>query len=283
MNFVETRGNKSGRDEEVTFSQAILNPLASFGGLYIPKDLPNLDGFIKNNLNNNIKIIQFHPSYTYEDFVRGIVANTDNNGNIKYEVKDKILMKIAKDARENPEDNYVLIIDEINRANLSSVFGELIYALEYRDEDIESMYAVKEDKYISLPNNLYIIGTMNTTDRSLGNIDYALRRRFVFQKILPNENLLEGKTKDLFSSVKSIIESHITPGFNVEDVMLGHAYFLGNLDKNLEYKIKPLLKEYIKDGILKNSATKEIDSLECKKIDIENIDSQNITNEEHEQ
>src|SRR5690606_14650101 len=81
--------------------------------------------------------------------------------------------------------NYVLIIDEINRANLSSVLGELIYALEYRGEEVQSMYAVDGSNKLILPPNLYIIGTMNTADRSVGHIDYAIKRRFAFVDVLP--------------------------------------------------------------------------------------------------
>ena len=84
-----------------------------------------------------------------------------------------------------PQKDYILVIDEINRANLSSVLGELIYALEYRGEAVESMYEVEGSNKIILPPNLYIIGTMNTADRSVSQIDYAIRRRFAFVDVLP--------------------------------------------------------------------------------------------------
>ncbi|MDQ9760977.1 AAA family ATPase [Acinetobacter baumannii] len=101
------------------------------------------------------QIIQFHPAYSYEDFVRGIVAETDDNGNISYNVENKVLADFAKKAQEDPNGNYVLIIDEINRANLPSVLGELIYALEYRGEPVVSMHEYgNSGREIILPKNL---------------------------------------------------------------------------------------------------------------------------------
>jgi 5-methylcytosine-specific restriction protein B len=142
---------------------------------------------------DNYKLIQFHPAYTYEDFVRGIVATTGSNGNINYDVKNKVLAEMAENAKNNPDNSFVLIIDEINRANLSSVLGELIYALEYRGEVVESMYEYEESREIVLPENLYIIGTMNTADRSVGHIDYAIRRRFAFVDVNTDESVIPNK------------------------------------------------------------------------------------------
>jgi MoxR-like ATPase len=169
---------------------------------------------------------------------------------------------------------YIMVIDEINRANLSSVLGELIYALEYRGKGIEGMYSKTESDKIILPPNLYIIGTMNTADRSVGHIDYAIRRRFAFVDVLPT--CLDGEDFDeiLFNAVKELFttdeyvtrSSFLSSEFDPKDVALGHSYFIkqyekdaeGNDDKSrpydfalrLEYEIKPILREYIKDGIL---------------------------------
>lgn len=155
--------------------------------------------------------------------------------------------------------NYVLIIDEINRANLSSVLGELIYALEYRGEKVESMYAVDDNNALVLPPNLYIIGTMNTADRSVGHIDYAIRRRFAFVDVMPKDLSTEiGATfhKALFDEVAALFDSHLSAEFEKKDVQLGHSYFIdkspegGSIAVRLQYEIKPILLEYIKDGIL---------------------------------
>ncbi|WP_415328177.1 McrB family protein [Chryseobacterium sp. MMS23-Vi53] len=171
--------------------------------------------------------------------------------------------------------NFVLVIDEINRANLSSVLGELIYALEYRGETVESVYEVGS-RELMLPPNLYIIGTMNTADRSVGYIDYAIRRRFAFVDMLPTDllELKENFKSDLFNKVKNIFttDDYETHSFNLsgefrpKDVALGHSYFIQHYEKDengedikdkpvdfnfrLEYEIKPLLLEYVRDGIL---------------------------------
>lgn len=363
-----------------------------------------------------IKIIQFHPSYTYEDFVRGIVSKPNNDGDgIIYEAENQLLAAFAQKALENylksnpkdipvltiksslqrfidhvissldesPERKYpiseaihiwyvdekrfkykgedwkghpnglnmnfdqletilennlterseinkfktlnsltrshatyyanvvakykeftlnnppihipdeplkkfVLIIDEINRANLSSVLGELIYALEYRNEKVRSIYKdEKGSNELVLPDNLYIIGTMNTADRSVGHIDYAIRRRFAFVDLLP-EILTNNKEINfdlmLFNAVTELFTTDnyktrsefLSSEFDPKDVALGHSYFIQKLDKNgtktpdnmnvrLDFEIKPILFEYVKDGVLKESAVPKINSLKISK------------------
>ncbi len=183
---------------------------------------------------------------------------------------------------KEPLKKYVLIIDEINRANLSSVLGELIYALEYRGEPVKSMYEKEgEGNNLILPPNLYIIGTMNTADRSVGQIDYAIRRRFAFVDVLPkilteeelNKDKKEGepllyfatecfeKVKALFVNEDESNSEHLSDEFNPKDVQLGHSYFIYSEDNfryKLEYEIKPILKEYVTDGILKDNGDKKI-------------------------
>jgi 5-methylcytosine-specific restriction protein B len=261
-------------------------------------DLNGMIKFEKSELivEGKYKIVQFHPSYSYEDFVRGISAKTTDKG-IYYSVEDRMLIQLAEEARKNPKGKYVLIIDEINRANLPSVLGELIYALEYRykyseenykEASVESLYdkakdGEEPDRILLLPENLYIIGTMNTSDRSVGHLDYAIRRRFAFVNILPDIEPIRtagvGKFKSVcelfiddfdnvdWKSPKFKPSKHIINGFQPEDIMLGHSYFItkekdeeGNLldevqqiELKLQYEIIPILKEYIKDGILRDS------------------------------
>jgi DNA polymerase III delta prime subunit len=213
------------------------------------------------------QIIQFHPSYSYEDFVRGIVAEAVEGGGVSYSVENKVLADFAQKAKDNPNGNYVLIIDEINRANLPSVLGELIYSLEYRGEPVTSMYEYENEKEIILPKNLYIIGTMNTADRSVGHIDYAIRRRFAFVDVMPDENVIENKQgKILFAKIKILFSNeNLSPDFNAKDVAIGHSYFIVKDEKELkirlEYEIKPILREYLKDGIFLESASEIIENL----------------------
>ncbi len=168
-----------------------------------------------------------------------------------------------------PLKNYVLVIDEINRANLSSVLGELIYSMEYRGEGMGSMYDV-DGSDILLPPNLFIIGTMNTADRSVGHIDYAIRRRFAFVDVLP-EKLQETDeiyfNAEGFDKVAALFtEKNVSREFESKDVQIGHSYFIVKkedlkdgkdkqvlFDMKMNYEVAPILLEYVKDGILVNN------------------------------
>lgn len=372
--------------------------------------------------------LQFHPSYTYEDFVRGITVKTvyesngevqsespkvESNGEVQseppkvesngegqsespkvgsnsedqseslkvksngkgqsnkingitYEVEDKVFGKFAKKAADDKKNKYVIIIDEINRAPLAAVLGELIYGLEYREKRFSTSYSLKEQEKwkesnpdeMYIPDNLYIIGTMNTADRSIGSIDYAVRRRFAFVqlpakpeiafgtwfeegshckvsesksdrgkgkndgtqpeqadvngtsqnsqvKITVNGNdvTIESNTnlkvkEDLFKSivklwynVDKIFDECIGNSIEKDDIKIGHTYFIlkDNIMSNssstedtikdptgeekltdkakeymqyvLEYQIKPILYEYVKDELLTYEAKEKIDNL----------------------
>ncbi len=178
---------------------------------------------------------------------------------------------------------HVLIIDEINRAPLASVLGELIYALEYRGDSVTTPYTVDDDsQHLVIPDNLIIIGTMNTADRSIGSIDYAVRRRFTFINLPPDEEVIKNQKEQdapkekalrLFDAVSTLFgkkdndesndknetngNGYMDPEFYAEDVQIGHTYFLAKSDAELKhkfiYQVIPVLKEYIKDGILINN------------------------------
>lgn len=245
-------------------------------------------------------IIQFHPSYTYEDFVRGIsVSASDSNyteitgdvlegENSKYSLKikqpapvmyktvNRTLGKMARIARdhfnkENPENSpkFYLVIDEINRANLATVFGELIYALEYRDSEVATPYSVGKDARLQIPGNLYIIGTMNTADKSIASIDYAIRRRFLFFPVLPDIRVVfetvgsdwkSANELKLFYIVEKMFDSYMnTDDYNRNDVQIGHTYFLrkkegtdgeNQMKNRFLYQVIPVIREYYNDGIL---------------------------------
>ena len=136
----------------------------------------------------NVTLVQFHPSYAYEDFVQGY-RPTLQNGNAGFKLQPGPLVKAAEQAQAEPGAKHFIIIDEINRGNLAKVFGELYFLLEYRDREINLQYT---DETFALPENLYIIGTMNTADRSIALVDLALRRRFYFVEFHPDKWPIEG-------------------------------------------------------------------------------------------
>ena len=137
-----------------------------------------------------VTLVQLHPSYAYEDFVQGFRPTTLENGQPGFVLRDGPLLRAAERARLEQNENHFLIIDEINRGQIAKVFGELYFLLEYRGEAITLQY--QQEKRFSLPKNLYIIGTMNTADRSIALVDLALRRRFYFVDFHPDEEPIKG-------------------------------------------------------------------------------------------
>lgn len=216
----------------------------------------------------------FHQSLDYEEFVEGLKPDTDslNDKDMRFVVKPGIFKRICMAASaadgNNTNKPYVLIIDEINRANVSKVLGELITLLEKSkrlggDDEFTVTLPYSGEKF-GVPDNLYIIGTMNTADRSLGYIDYAVRRRFAFMTLesqsdvirdyYHNEGELMEKEISLFTSVRDLIKDNLNSDFDLKDIMIGHSYFLAKSGDeyklNLEYKIRPLLEEYLRDSII---------------------------------
>lgn len=195
-----------------------------------------------------IEIIQFHPAYTYEDFIQGLRPLTDIDGNLRYEIVLGRFSEFCEKARGR-DDNCVLIIDEINRANLSAVFGELMYLLEYRDQEIK---LAGSNEPFSIPENVYIIGTMNTADRSIALVDHALRRRFAFIELRPDYNILRKwhereetgfDVEPLITQIEKVNES-----IGDRHYHLGISYFLdAELTENIadiwEMEIYPYLEE----------------------------------------
>jgi MoxR-like ATPase len=148
------------------------------GKTYVARKLA---GYIARG-GGTVEKVQFHPSYAYEDFIEGYRPRLVD-GQVTYEVVDGPLKRIAAIAEERPDVTHVLLIDELNRGNVSKVLGELLFLLEYRDEEIRLQYS---DTQFSLPTNLRIIATMNTADRSIALVDTALRRRFHFVPFFPD-------------------------------------------------------------------------------------------------
>ena len=138
-----------------------------------------------------VTLVQFHPSYAYEDFVQGFRPTLHGN-RPGFKLRRGPLLRAAEAARKEPQAPHFLVIDEINRGNLAKVLGELYFLLEYRDDKIRLQYASEDEASFSLPENLYIVGTMNTADRSIALVDLALRRRFHFVEFHPDKPPIEG-------------------------------------------------------------------------------------------
>ncbi len=213
------------------------------------------------------EIIQFHPNYTYEDFIGGISPKIDGE-NVSYELRQGVFYKFCKEAEKNqdPTQKYIFIIDEINRAELSAVFGELLFALEYRGKHINLPHFGS----FTIPKNVYVIGTMNNVDKSLVTFDLALRRRFGFFKLMPKLDVIVdvltdkvefGSLEKYVIKCKKLNKKIISDLGLGEDYQIGQAYFLKikdflsdeenveitsfDLEKLWVYNIEPLLEEYL--------------------------------------
>lgn len=241
-----------------TKKNIILQGSAGVGKTFIAKKIAQ--ALQEDYSEERIEIIQFHQSYSYEDFIQGYRPNKDS-----FELKNGIFYDVCERAKEDTSVPYFLIIDEINRGNLSKIFGELMMLIEAdkrgEKNKIKLAYSANEEFYI--PDNLYIIGTMNTADRSLTIVDYALRRRFAFIKMKPKYNeqfeaflLKKGISKDIISSItnkmttlNNIINSDDSLGDGFE---IGHSYFCSYksgehikwLTNVFKYEIIPLIEEY---------------------------------------
>ncbi|WP_445249045.1 McrB family protein [Microcoleus sp. OTE_8_concoct_300] len=199
-------------------------------------------------------IIQFHPAYTYEDFIEGLRPTTQN-GQLTYSIIPGRFLEFCEKA-EACEDTCVLIIDEINRANLSQVFGELMYLLDDR-EDTKRFITLASGQLFRIPTNVRIIGTMNTADRSIALVDNALRRRFAFIPVYPNYEVLRQyhhreKTNFPVDKLTSILEN-VNRAINNKHYELGISFFLTktlaeDIQDIWQMEIEPYLEEYFFDN-----------------------------------
>lgn len=235
----------------------ILEGAPGVGKTYLSKRLVYSMMGIKDK--SRVELVQFHQSYSYEDFIMGYRPSKDG-----FKLKNGIFYEFCKKAQEDKNNDYFFIIDEINRGNLSKIFGELFMLIE-KDKRETPIHLLYNEELFSIPENLYIIGLMNTADRSLAMLDYALRRRFAFIDLKPafdTENFkryeteLESTTFNeviyLIQELNNEIKHDETLG---EGFQIGHSYF-SNLNKNevdnklkyiIEYEIIPLLSEYYFD------------------------------------
>ena len=215
-----------------------------------------------------VKLIQFHQSYSYEDFIEGYRPTETS-----YELEKGVFYNFCKQAENNPDEPYFFIIDEVNRGNLSKIFGELLMLIE-KDKRGEKLNLAYSKIGFSVPKNLYIIGMMNTADRSLALIDYALRRRFAFYKVNPafenegfiryKDSLKNDKFNKLIENIEMLnveIKNDLSLGEGFE---IGHSYFCDlekvsdeEIESIITYEILPLLEEYWFDDVDKYKEWKE--------------------------
>ena len=207
------------------------------------------------------EFVTFHQSFTYEDFIEGIkpILN-DNENDLNYSIEDGVFKKICLKARKDPDQNYAIFIDEINRGNVAQIFGELITLIEDdkregEENELSTILPYSKTKF-SVPTNLYVIGTMNTADRSVEALDSALRRRFSFIEMPPKPELIQkvGSIPDGILNGIDLAELLKTINKRIEklldkDHMIGHSYFLSvsnlkSLKKVFQNKVIPLLQEY---------------------------------------
>jgi len=206
----------------------------------------------------NVKIVQFHPAYSYEDFFEGYRPMDQSGGQIGFALKAGPLRRLAEHAVENPEAPHVLIIDEINRGNLAKVFGELYFLLEYRDESIDLLYSSDNTEPFSLPKNIIILGTMNTADRSIALVDSAIRRRFAFLPLHPSEAPINAILRKWLADTNHPAEAaglldELNARIDDPDFKIGPSYFMRSavydsnghgLERMWRTAILPLLEEH---------------------------------------
>ena len=223
---------------------------------------------------SRIEMVQFHQSYSYEDFIQGYRPNDEG----KFEIKNGIFYRLVSEAREEYETakienrdpkKYCMIIDEINRGNLSKIFGELMMLIEADKRSANwEINLTYSDEPFYIPENLYIIGTMNTADRSLAMVDYALRRRFAFIRLEPafNNDKLRKYLIEVEKLSSGIVDNIINKFIKLneyikdtlsKDFVIGHSYFIDQqldidnfedkYNEIINYEIKPLLEEYFYD------------------------------------
>jgi 5-methylcytosine-specific restriction enzyme B len=204
--------------------------------------------------NGAVKLVQFHPSYTYEDFFEGFRPHGEDGAKLSFKLTPGPFRRFAEVAKDNPTTPYILIIDEINRANLAKVFGELYFLLEYRDEAISLQYSPGEE--FTLPENLFVIGTMNTADRSIARIDTAMRRRFAFVELDPRKPPVQGLLARWLAAKglpndSALVLDVLNARLGDADAAIGPSYLMkasvhdrpDGLERVWQYEIIPLLAD----------------------------------------
>jgi 5-methylcytosine-specific restriction endonuclease McrBC GTP-binding regulatory subunit McrB len=224
------------------------------GKTFVAEKLARL---LAGNEDGRVELVQFHPSYAYEDFVEGIRPVVTEGRGLAYEVREGLFLRLAGLAREHREDRFFLVIDELNRANLPRVFGELLYALEYRGPEHTFRLPYSEgEAYI--PANITIVATMNTADRSIALVDAAIRRRFRHVDFRPEPALLRSwlQAHDLGTIAEHAADRLIALNKALQelvtaDCLIGHTYLMRpdlgevGLKGVWEEDVEPVLREHL--------------------------------------
>jgi len=227
-----------------------------------PKVLDKLEAEPKPEV-SYLRICTFHPAYGYEEFVEGYRPHPSEDGRPHFTIQDGIFKRLCRDARQQPDRTFVLIIDEINRGNIPRIFGELITLIErdkrWRPGDASSVSVelpISRESF-AVPENVYIIATMNTADKSIAVLDTALRRRFAFRELMPEPEVLGGVEIDgiPLDGLLAALNERIVRALN-RNLQIGHAYFMNDgqpittpmaLATVLRDKVLPLLQDYCYD------------------------------------
>ena len=248
----------TGKTYWANLSARQLAARAAFG-----RDFEALDEGQRNEVTGNetsqglVRICTFHPAYGYEDFIEGYRPRTNESGQLSFELREGIFKQLCRDAERQPDRLFLLVIDEINRGDIPRIFGELITLLEMDKRGTKLLLPVSGDPF-SVPRNIRLIGTMNTADRSIALLDAALRRRFGFIELMPDEEVLSGvrvansiPLGAWLSALNAQIRNQVRQ--DARNLQVGHAYFmesgrpvtdLARFTRILAEDIVPLLEEY---------------------------------------
>ncbi len=207
--------------------------------------------------------IQFHPAVTYEDFVVGLAPDTAMEESLRFRVRAGSLVEACHKAKD---ESFLLVIDEINRADLGKILGEAIYLFEPGEvgkRTITLTHPVDGTSQLVMPESLYVLGTMNTADRSIASLDLAIRRRFTFITMMPDSSVVDSQglplATEFYGRIADVFIEHASD--EALSLLPGHAYFLAvdedELKKRMRFELLPLLDEYLREGYL-GSATTEL-------------------------